>query len=610
MNPPKRIYTLIVCLTLSALLLGACAPAAAPKVEQAARTEAPAAPLPQNPAAPREIPAPHSPLPTQMVMNQEGAPLPPGAPLENPSPAYDTGKAAGQPPLAAAPPQANNASLATALPLPPAPPPATPIGPRPVMPQPTPAPPQLAPELPGIVAPPPPFDNYFQYYGINPFEDPREDRLSTFSLDVDTASYTVGRRYVMDGNLPPVGSVRVEEYLNYFDPGYAPPQDAPFALYADGSPSPFHNDGMAYLRVGVQGYAVPEDQRKPATLTFVIDTSGSMDMENRLGLVKESLRLLVKRLRPTDTVAIVAYGTSAYIVLNPTSGEQPDQISAAIDQLVTTGSTNAEAGLRLGYQMAYSMLRPGAINRVILCSDGVANVGETGPEAILNEVRGYVQSGITLTTIGFGMGNFNDVLMEQLADNGDGAYAYVDTLDEARRIFVDNLTGALQVIAKDAKIQVEFNPEVVQYYRLIGYENRNVADQDFRNDAIDAGEIGAGHSAVALYAVYLRPAANGRLAIVNLRYKDPDTLAVREINGSFNTWDMAPSFETGLPHYQLAVVVAQYAEQLRQSPWSVGIYFSQVLQQAVRLAGLIPGDKDVAEFVSLASRASQISGMR
>ncbi len=312
-----------------------------------------------------------------------------------------------------------------------------------------------------IQATPAPLDNYFKDYGLNPYEDPREDHLSTFSLDVDTASYSVARRYVMDGNLPPADSVRVEEFVNYFDAGYPSPSDIAFGIYADGAPSPFQRDGSYIVRFGVQGYQVSEEERKPASLTFVIDISGSMEMENRLGLVKQSLQLLVDRLRPSDTVAIVVYGSNAYVVLNPTSGEDRNRILEAIYSLHTEGATNAEAGLRLGYQLAYQAFRPGAINRVILCSDGVANVGETGPDAILEEIRGYTETGITLTSVGFGMGNFNDVLMEQLADKGDGNYAYVDTLDEARRLFVDNLTSTLQVIAKDAKVQVDFNKEVV-----------------------------------------------------------------------------------------------------------------------------------------------------
>jgi Ca-activated chloride channel family protein len=199
--------------------------------------------------------------------------------------------------------------------------------------------------------------------------------------------------------------------------------------------------------------------------------------------------------------------------------------------------------------------------------------------------------------------------MEQLADKGDGNYAYVDTLDEARRLFVDNLTSTLQVIAKDAKVQVDFNKEVVGRYRLIGYENRAVADQDFRNDAVDAGEIGAGHHVTALYAVILNPGAQGRLATVQLRWQDPQSLAVREINGNFNTWDLSPTFDSATPRYQLAVVVAQYAELLRLSPWAAGSSIGQVLQYAVRLSGMLPSDPDVSEFTTLVSRASQIQAL-
>ena len=456
---------------------------------------------------------------------------------------------------------------------------------------------------------PAPLDNYFKDYGLNPYEDPREDHLSTFSLDVDTASYSVARRYVMDGNLPPADSVRVEEFVNYFDAGYPSPSDIAFGIYADGAPSPFQRDGSYIVRFGIQGYQVSEEDRKPASLTFVIDISGSMELENRLGLVKQSLQLLVERLRPSDTVAIVVYGSDAYVVLNPTSGEDRNRILEAIYSLHTEGATNAEAGLRLGYSLAYQAFRPGAINRVILCSDGVANVGATGPDAILEEIRGYTETGITLTTVGFGMGNFNDVLMEQLADKGDGNYAYVDTLDEARRLFVDNLTSTLQVIAKDAKVQVDFNKEVVSRYRLIGYENRAVADQDFRNDTVDAGEIGAGHHVTALYAVILNPGAQGRLATVQLRWQDPQNQVVREINGNFNTWDLSPTFDSASPRYQMAVVVAQYAELLRLSPWAAGSSIGQVLQYAVRLSGLLPTDPDVSEFTTLVSRASQIQAL-
>ena len=460
--------------------------------------------------------------------------------------------------------------------------------------------------LPPIGQATPPADNYFQDYGLNPFVDTYEDHLSTFAIDVDTASYSVARRYVNDGMLPPADAIRPEEFVNSFEQGYPTPADVAFGIFADGAPSPFAADGTYILRIGIQGYEIPEWQRKSASLTFVIDVSGSMDQENRLELVKRSLQLLVDRLRPDDTVAIVVYGSEARVVLNPTSGEDWATILDAIYSLHPEGSTNAEAGLRLGYQLAWDAFRGGAINRVILCSDGVANVGATGPDAILESIRGYADAGITLTSVGFGMGNFNDVLMEQLADHGDGHYAYIDTLDQAEKLFVEDMTGTLQVIARDAKVQVDFNAEVVARYRLIGYENRDVADQDFRNDAVDAGEIGAGHTVTALYAVQFHPNAQGRIATVQLRWQNPDTFEVVEINGNFNTWDLVDRFEDASPFFQLSVVVTQYAEVLRQSYWAGNTTMDQLAAHANRLTSLLAGDADVAEFAALVNRASQI----
>ncbi|MBN2550222.1 MAG: von Willebrand factor type A domain-containing protein [Anaerolineales bacterium] len=462
---------------------------------------------------------------------------------------------------------------------------------------------------PGIAIPgtvPTPVDNYFQNYGVNPYVDAYEDHLSTFALDVDTASYSVMRRYLQDGNLPPADAIRVEEFVNYFDPGYPTPPDIAFGIYADGAPSPFANDGSYLLRFGVQGYVVPEWERKPAILTFVIDVSGSMQREQRLELVKQSLQILVDRLHSDDSVSIVVYGSDARVMLYPTAGSERDTILRAIYSLKTEGATNAEAGLILGYDLAMRAYRNGASNRVILCSDGVANVGATGPDEILSKVRGYVEEGVYLTTVGFGMGNFNDVLMEQLADNGNGSYAYVDDLDEAQKLFVEDLTATLQVIALDAKIQVDFNPNVVAYYRLIGYENRDVADQDFRNDAVDAGEIGAGHSATALYAVTFRPNADGRIATVQLRWEDPDTHQVTEINGNFNTWDLTPNFQEASPYYQLAVLAAQYAEVLRNSPWAYTTTLNQLSAMAQPLRYSILESGEVNEFIDLLARASQI----
>lgn len=453
---------------------------------------------------------------------------------------------------------------------------------------------------------PTPADNYFQDYGVNPFIETSRDHLSTFAIDVDTASYSVMRRYLADGNLPPMDAVRVEEFVNYFDQEYPTPSNVAFGVYADGAPSPFEEDGTYLLRFGIQGYRVPEEDRKPLVLTFIIDVSGSMADQGRLDLVKQSLALLVDQLGPQDTVGIVAYTSDAFKVLDPVSGKRKGDILEAIYTLSPMNSTNAEAGLKLGYKMAMQAYRPEATNRVILCSDGVANTGNTDPDVILSEVHRYVEKGITLTAIGVGMGNFNDVLLENLADNGNGNYAYIDTIDEARKVLVDDLVSTLQVIALDAKVQVDFNPEVVARYRLIGYENRAVADQDFRNNTVDAGEIGAGHSVTALYAVQFKSEAEGRIATVQLRWKDPDTREVVEINGNFNTFDLVPSFESAPARYQLDVIVAQFAEVLRNSSWDSRVSLTALAEYAASLPRLLPGDPDVAEFATLVARAAEI----
>ena len=452
----------------------------------------------------------------------------------------------------------------------------------------------------------PPTDNSFQDYGVNPFVDASRDHLSTFALDVDTASYAMTRRYLADGNLPPMEAVRAEEFVNTFEQGYPKPADVAFGLYADGAPSPFHNDGSYLLRLGVQGYDVPNSQRKPSVLTFIIDVSGSMGSDNRLGMVKQALGMLVQRLHSDDTVSIAAFTTNAWVVLEPTSGSDKRTILRAIDTLTPMNSTNVDAGLRVGYGLADEMYRQGANNRVVLCSDGVANTGAVDRNTLVDFVRTYAQRDIMLTTIGVGMGNYNDVLLEQLADKGNGFYAYVDTPEEAQKLFLEKLTGTLQTIALDAKVQVDFNPEVVSRYRLIGYENRAIADQDFRNDTVDAGEIGAGHTATAIYAVQLRPNAEGRIATMQLRWQDPDTRQVKEINGNVNTYDLAARFEDTSPRYQLATTVAQFAEILRRSPYTGEVGLAQLRSYAERVARELGDDADVQEFAQLVSRAAEL----
>ena len=454
-----------------------------------------------------------------------------------------------------------------------------------------------------------PDDMFFQDYGVNPSVHTEDDHLSTFGLDVDSGSYTIMRNYINDGYLPPSESVRVEEYINYFEQGYEPPPShQAFTISIDGGPSPFsESERYSMLRVGLQGYEVPDRERKDVSLTFVIDVSGSMDMDNRLGLVKRSLELLVERLRREDQVSIVVYGTDARVVLEPTSAERKGRILEAIYRLQPEGVTNMEAGLRLGYKMALRGYNPGGINRVVLCSDGVANVGKIEADQILREVRGYVEEGVMLTTIGFGMDNYNDTLMEQLADNGNGFYAYVDDVDEAQRLFVDDLTSTLQTIAIDAKVQVDFNPDVVSRYRLVGYENRDVADEDFRNNQVDAGEIGAGHTVTALYEIKLYSHARGRIATVYLRWEDPDTREVVEMSRDFDTYQMEDDFRDTDPHFQWDVIVAEYAEILRDSKWADDRSLAAVYRHAEWTSEYLYRDEDVREFVELVRKARKLT---
>ena len=452
-----------------------------------------------------------------------------------------------------------------------------------------------------------PYDvTFFKHYGVNPFIDTEDDHLSTFAMDVDTASYTVARRFVQDGHLPDPDSVRVEEFVNFFDQGYEPPAEDAFAVHIEGSPSPFGGDNHWLMRVGLQGKSVRPEERKDASLVFAIDVSGSMGRENRLGLVQRSLRLLVDQLTPTDEVGIVIYGSNGHVLLEPTSGQNKEAIMEAVNRLTPGGSTYVEEGLRLAYEMAVPRVQPGRITRVLLLSDGVGNVGRTGSDSILEQIRSHVEEGVTLTTVGFGMGNYNDILMERLANDGNGTYHYVDSLTQARRIFVENLTGTLQVIARDSKVQVDFNPEVVSRYRLLGYENRRVADEDFRNDSVDAGEVGADHSVTALYELKLRDSTDGRVGTVQVRYQDPDTHEVTETSHELQREELASEFRQASARFQLAAVVAEYAEILRESYWAQDGSLERVISEAWRVREALPEDTDVAEFVDLVTRAYQL----
>jgi Ca-activated chloride channel family protein len=451
-------------------------------------------------------------------------------------------------------------------------------------------------------------DNYFTNYGVNPFISTNTDHLSTFGIDVDTASYTWMRKSLLNNILPSKDSVRVEEYVNFFDYNYPKPEQGKFTINTEMAKSNLDKD-VTILRVGLQGKEIKAENRKDALLTFVIDVSGSMNQENRLGLVKQTLSVLVNELRTTDKVAIVIFGTNARTILESTSDK--DRILKAIDTLQSEGATNTEAGLRLGYQVAEKAFKGGAINRVILCSDGVANTGDTSADSLLTKIKQESESGVTLSTVGFGMGNYNDVLMEQLADKGDGNYAYVDNLKEAQRIFEQNLTSTLQVIAKDVKVQVDFNPEIVNSYRLIGYENRDIADKDFRNDKVDSGEVGSNHSVTALYQLKLNNDSNSsKIANIYLRYKDIDNLnSLLEMNKSVDSKDIKDNFNDSSDSFKLAVAVADYAEILRDSNFDKNVTLNNVFNLANELKKKTESEK-VVEFANLVQMSMAIKNIQ
>ena len=448
-------------------------------------------------------------------------------------------------------------------------------------------------------------DMFFRHQGTNPFVAVEKDSLSTFGLDVDTASYTVARNYLTRGELPPPSAVRVEEFVNALPADYAPPRREAFAIHVEAAPSPFRN-GYHLLRVGLKAREVRAHERKRANLTFVIDVSGSMARENRLGLVQRSLRLLVGQLDERDRIGIVVYGTRGRVVLEPTPASDRRSILRAIESLRPEGSTNLEEGLDLGYRMAVDEADPAANNRVVLCTDGVANNGVTDPATLLKRIHARAQKRVFLTALGFGMGNYNDTLLQKLADEGDGQYAYIDDDREAERFFLRDLSGVLEVVARDAKAQVQFDPAAVAAYRLLGYEKRDVADEDFRNDDVDGGEIGAGHAVTVLDELKLRDAGR-RLGTVNVRFIDPESGDAQELARDVEAADVRDRFEAASGGFRVAAVVARFAEHLRHSEWLKGESLVDVLVVAERLPSRAVRDPEAADVLDLIRRAVALS---
>jgi Ca-activated chloride channel family protein len=464
----------------------------------------------------------------------------------------------------------------------------------------------------------------YGHFDDNPLKLAREQPVSTFSIDVDTGAYANVRRFLDAGSLPPEDAVRVEELINYFTYDYPePPAGQPFSVDTAVARAPWNPEKLL-LRVGIRGYEVPVERRAPANLVFLVDVSGSMQPEDKLPLLKRSLRLLVRQMRATDRVSLVVYAGAAGAVLSPTPGDRQGEILAALDRLEAGGSTNGGDGIRLAYDFARQARIPGGINRVLLATDGDFNVGTVDFEALLDLVERERAGGVSLTTLGFGTGNYNDHLLERLADAGNGNYAYVDKLSEGRKVLVEQLSGTLQTIARDVKIQVEFNPARVAEYRLIGYENRQLRREDFNNDRVDAGEIGAGHTVTALYELTpvgspaaliepLRyadrpePAArgDGELAHVRLRYQPPEGGASRLIEQPVRATEVR-GIDQAPADLRFAAAVAAFGQRLRGGEYLADYDWNSIAKLAAGARGE-DADGYRSEFLSLVRLADSLS---
>ncbi len=460
----------------------------------------------------------------------------------------------------------------------------------------------------------------------NPFLEADPNPLSTFSIDVDTASYANVRRFLDSATPPPKDAVRIEEMVNYFNYDYASPGgDTPFSSHVEVAGCPWNPDHRL-ARIGLKGWEMEQDERPASNLVFLLDVSGSMIPNNKLPLVVEALKLLVDQLDERDRIAIAVYAGASGLVLPSTSCDDKEAILGALDQLRSGGSTNGGAGIQLAYDTAVANYLDGGVNRVILATDGDFNVGTTNSGGLTRLIEDKAKSGVFLSVLGFGMGNIKDSTLETLADKGNGNYAYIDTLKEARKVLVDEMGGTLVTIAKDVKIQVEFNPAQVAAYRLIGYENRLLAAQDFNDDTKDAGEIGAGHTVTALYEIvpagvaidlpdidplryqtpedWERATSSDELFTLKLRYKQPDGDTSSKL--VFHVEDTGCSYAGASTDFKFAASVAAFGMILRDSPHKGTATYDAILE----LAGEGRG-RDAhgyrAEFIELVKKARSLS---
>ena len=416
----------------------------------------------------------------------------------------------------------------------------------------------------------------YKDHGVNEFIESKKDAHSTFSIDVDTASFTIARKKLNSGTLPPLASVRAEEFINYFPYGYKTPKKDVFHIDMKAFSDPLRAD-HTYLRVGLQAKEFTKRTRPPLNLSFLVDVSGSMSRPDKLPLAQESMNLLLESLRPDDTISISTYAGRTALILPATKGNDKEAIMAAIQSMESGGSTAMSSGIDLAYKQVWKHFDPTKENRVIILSDGDANVGNTGHKLLIEQLKSYADRGVTLSTIGIGTGNYKDNRMEQLANKGDGNSYYIDSKKEANRLFVEGFNSTMISVARDVKIQVEFDPDVVSSYRLIGYENRDIDDKDFRNDRVDAGEVGAGHSVTALYEIKTT-GKTGAIATTRLRYEPPgkDSEATERVYQLSSTKiQKNPSKDL-----KLAYTVATFAEVLRKSPYVHSSDIEQLLNYA------------------------------
>ncbi|WP_240783507.1 vWA domain-containing protein [Stenotrophobium rhamnosiphilum] len=468
----------------------------------------------------------------------------------------------------------------------------------------------------------------YAHLSDNPIHRAAEQPVSTFSIDVDTGSYANVRRFLNEGRLPPTDAVRVEELINYFDLAGAAPnnRETPFSVQTELAPTPW-NTKTKLLRVGIKGY-LPQGPLPPSNLVFLVDVSGSMQDSNKLPLVKSALKLLTRQLKANDRISLVTYAGNTAVVLEPTSGDQKSTIEQAIDRLDAGGSTNGAGGIQLAYQQAEKAFIKNGNNRILLATDGDFNVGVTRFESLIDMVKEKRKTGVALTTLGFGTGNYNDQLMEQVADAGDGNYSYIDSLQEAQKVLVAQSAATLLTIAKDVKIQVEFNPAQVSEYRLIGYENRALKREDFNNDKVDAGEIGAGHAVTALYEILLSGEGgdsvdplryskkssfaapgvgqSGEVAFVRLRYKRPNESTSRLIEEPVRREQARNSIAAASESLRLGAAVAAFGQKLKGGTYTGNYGYNEIATLA-KGAQAVDNSNSVGEFVRLVGLAQSLS---